>query len=144
MPQFTVEQVIGEPSDWQGQSGPMKSYKLKVSGEERVVELSQIPATAAPTVGQVIEGHIEEPRGNFPPKLRKAKQGGFGGGQSGKDWEASGRAQGRAHAQEMAIRWFGLKGTPPAGLSDLTAAIDWFYDDAQAALAKDYRKDAGV
>jgi hypothetical protein len=143
---FTVAQVVAGPRDWQSQKhGPQHSYELTLQGREANVEFSQSPGEPAPKDGDVIEGTIYPSGNSYPDKLyKKRKGGGGGGGRSPKEWAASGRAQGRAHAQEMALRWFTLKGTAPDGLGDLTAAIDWFFDDAQAALADGYRKDAGV
>ena len=141
---YTVEQIIGEPRDWQTKAGkPMKSYLLKVSGEDRNVELSQFPDTDAPTVGQVIDGALEESaNGNFPPKLRKARQGGGGfGGPRPEDPERAKRIV-RQHSQEMAIRFAAASGalveidlrdreTVGAIVNEqLRPLIDWFEKDA--------------
>lgn len=142
MPTYTVEQVIGEPTDWQGQSGPMKSYKLKVSGEERVVELSQIPKTAAPTVGQVIEGHIEEPKGNFPPKLRKAQQGNWSGGQGGGGMSPEREKRiVRQHSQSMSIET--LKLAVDCGINLGANDVAGLVQKVKV-LADVYDQDAGV
>ena len=142
MPEYVVEFVQGEPRDWQSEKGgPMLSYKLKLRGRDEVVELSQKKDTPPPAAGQQIDGEIVPSGNQYPDKLKKTYSGGnFGGGQNGKDWEASGRAQGRAHAQEMALRYCALKGQADVNWGDLLKLMDAFYDDAQAALAKDYRK----
>lgn len=84
MPEFTVVQVTSR-NEWQGQHGPMVSYRLEVSGPNgnQTVELNQKPDTAPPAQGQVIEGDLQQAREGFPPKLKKAPKpsgGGFGGG----------------------------------------------------------------
>ena len=144
---YTVEQVLtDEPRKWQSQKyGEQLSYELKLVGREAKVEYSQAPADPAPKADDVIEGTIYPSGNNYPDKLYKRRAGGGGGGgrnlspEAQKRIDATGRAQGRAHAQEMALRWFALKATPPGGMDELTGAIDWFYDDAQGAKADGYR-----
>lgn len=135
MATYTVEQVIGEPRDWQTKAGKaMKSYLLKVSGEDRNVELSQYPDTDPPTVGQVIDGTLEESQnGNFPPKLKRAKpQGGFGGG-GGMSPEREKRIV-RQHSQTAAValmQYAHAKGISVSeALSQMKAVADLLDKDA--------------
>ena len=60
----------------------MVSYDLGIEGREGTVELAQKPETTAPTIGQVIEGDIEDSK--HGPKLKKAKPNPGGSGYSGK------------------------------------------------------------
>jgi hypothetical protein len=145
---YTIKNVRG-PKEWTGQYGAMHSYYIELDGLEGEHELSQKTTTAPPAVGESLFGDSTPPvKDGFPKKFKKAMQGsGFRGNGGGRDLspeaqsriDASGRAQGRAHAQEMALRWYALVGTIPENLPELTKAIDWFFDDAQAAKAEGYR-----
>lgn len=139
---YTVTDVVGEPREWQSKhGGTFLSYRVALKDVEGVVELSQKPETPAPKAGDLLAGEILPAQGSFPPKFRKEKRdfGGGGGGRSAQDWEASGRAQGRAHAQEMALTYAALKNKTDATWGEIMALADKFFDDAQAAKAEGYR-----
>lgn len=146
MPAFTVAEVIGEPRDWQSKYGPMKSYRVAVkngsSDEAEVVELSQKPDTAAPTVGQALEGEIVPSQNpQFPPKFKKAQQGGGGfSGGGGMSPEREKRIV-RQHSQSMSIETLKLAvdcgiNLQVGSVSDVVAKV--------RQLSDVFDKDAGV
>lgn len=72
---YSITSVSTAVRDYETKFGAMKSYKIMLDGGE-VVELSQKASTPAPTVGQELEGHIEE--GQYGKKFKKEfQQGGF-------------------------------------------------------------------
>lgn len=91
---YTVKEVEGQPRTFTLKNGPaagkqMVSYTLTVTGNdgaEQSVELSQIPTTAAPKVGDSIFGNIvpsSDPI-KYPAKLKKEKPQNFSGGGGGR------------------------------------------------------------
>lgn len=105
MPQFTVESVE-RTRDWGegSQYGPKRSYYMRVTGHDAVVELAQKLNTPPPTVGQVIEGTLEPAQGDYPRKLKKAQQqNGFGGGGPRPEDPARSRRIVRQHSQSTAV-----------------------------------------
>ncbi len=144
MPDYTVKSVAPEPRQWEAKKGgAMLSYKILVEGLDAPtgqVELAQKKDTAAPTVGQVITGTIENT--DYGPKLKKEYQAGGGGGGKFYKPRDPGEIRGmqRSHAQEMALRALAIKypdGLPGEGL-DLDALliplIDWFDRDVSHAI----------
>lgn len=107
MSQYTISEITGK-NEWESKFGPMVTYKLIVSGPDHngPADLSQKPSTAAPTVGQSIEGTLDKSNPKFPPKLKKAQQQQGGGG-------------GRPKANEDEIR----KAVAYKGAVDLTVAL---------------------
>lgn len=78
---YTVEAITGE-REFESKYGPLKSFKVKLSGDDGFsgeAEITQKPTTAPPTVGQAIEGTLDKSNPKFPPKLKKAMGGGGGG-----------------------------------------------------------------
>lgn len=140
MPSFTVEQIIGEPSEWQSQKGgPMLSYKLKLQGRDEIVELSQKKDTAPPAVGQGIEGEITPSGNQYPDKLKKAYGGGgFSGG--GMSPEREKRIV-RQHSQSMSIET--LKLAVDCGVNLQVATVGDIVVKVKQ-LADAFDKDAGV
>jgi hypothetical protein len=129
--------VVSQPREWDSQKGgPMKSYTVKVEGDDGAYEIARKASSPAPTVGQKIDvAEVVPSNGNYPPKIKLAFGGKGGGG--GRTPEEQARIQ-RQHGQEMAIRWAALahaRGKLPDDfkLGDLTAIIDWFDADTKAA-----------
>lgn len=130
---------VSQPREYETKFGPMKSYTVKVEGDDGAYEISRKAASPAPTIGQKIE--VEEVNdtsgGKYPPKLNLAfAKGGKGGGRSP---EETARIQ-RQHAQEMGIRWAALahaRGKLPEDftIDNLTPIIDWFDADTKGAKA---------
>lgn len=87
MPNYTIREVIGQPNAWNStKGGPMLSYSLDVTGDDGFtgqVELNQKQTTAAPTVGQVIDGTLDRSNPKYAPKLKKTPPQGGGGPRSG-------------------------------------------------------------
>jgi hypothetical protein len=77
-------------------------------------------------------------RGEVTPKGKFTKAGSGGGRNGGgyhrRDPEEVAGMQ-RAHAQEMALRYFAIKGEV-GSLENLETAIDWFCEDVQAAVQR--------
>lgn len=81
MPQYKVTAVNPETKNWSSKYGPMVTYEIKLEGHDYPVQLNQKPETPAPTVGQELNGDIEN--GNFPDGAlyyRFKKTSTFGGG----------------------------------------------------------------
>lgn len=74
---YTVKQVSENPKEYETKYGKMKAYKVMLDNDE-VVEINQKESTPAPTVGQELEGHIEE--GEFGKKFKKEFKKEFSGG----------------------------------------------------------------
>lgn len=70
---YSIKQVSSSVDEFTGKPGLMKGYKIMLDNDE-VVKLNQLAKTPAPTVGQELEGHIEE--GQYGKKFVK-DQGGF-------------------------------------------------------------------
>lgn len=93
MPKYVVSKVHDEVRDWTGKGGAMKSYRIDLADEagqtvgERI-ELPQKATTAVPSVGDLLEGDIEqreyeaggEKRTDHKFKKASAYGGGGGGG----------------------------------------------------------------
>lgn len=132
--------VVSQPREWESKFGPMKSYTVKVEGDDGSYEISRKASTQAPTVGQKIEVAevTADPNGKYPPKLKMAYAGG-GGGKGGKSPEEQARIT-RMAAQKAAIEWARLtheRGKLPDDftIDNLTPIVDWFVADANGAKA---------
>lgn len=139
MPAYTIKTVDG-PREWQSKYGPMNSFTLTVDGHDGPVELSQKQATAPPLVGQSVEGEIvaaHDPK--FPPKLKRAQQGGggFGGGMS----PEREKKIVRQHSQSMAIET--LKLAIDAGINLEAGDVATLVKKVKV-LADVYDQDAGL
>lgn len=130
--------LVSVPREYETKFGPMKSYTVKVEGDETAYEISRKADSGAPNVGQKIEVEsvTDMSGGKYPPKIKLAySKGGGGGGGMTPQREAQIIRQ---HSQGMAIEWAALahtRGTLPDGfkLADLTQIIDWFDADAKGA-----------
>jgi hypothetical protein len=73
---------LGPVSEYDTQNGKMKKYTVQFEGSDDWVELSQKPTTPAPTVGQELDGTIEDTQ--YGKKFKKAygAGGGFAGGKA--------------------------------------------------------------
>lgn len=84
MPTYTVK-AVNRQKPWKSKRGDdMVSYYCVFAnekGDEKELELAQKVSTAAPTVGQKIEGTVEQ--GTYGPKLKKEYGGGGGGFRGG-------------------------------------------------------------
>lgn len=106
---YTIESIVSE-REFESKYGPLKSYKVRVSGDDGFngeAEITQKPTTPAPQGGQQIEGTLDKSNPKFPPKLKKAQAnngGGFkGGGRSNKDSESIERQVAYKGAVEMCV-----------------------------------------
>lgn len=74
--------TVGPVEQFNGQYGPMKSYQIQFEGSDDWVKLNQKPDSSAPTIGQELEGTIED--GQWGKRFKKAPgaSGGFSGGRS--------------------------------------------------------------
>lgn len=145
---FKVESVL-DRSEWEGNYGPMVTYRLRANGQE--VDLNQKPETPAPAEGQEIWGHLED--GKFRPKLKKDPRPDGSGGSSasggsskrGGEWKPESQYDPekvaritRAHSQEMAVRLLcnraDFNEAPKAQRQQaIKAWADWFDADVQQA-----------
>lgn len=109
---YTVEAITGN-REFESKYGPLKSYKVRISGDDGFsgeAEITQKPTTAAPTVGQAIEGTLDKSNPKFPPKLKKAQvqSGGFsGGGKPNKDSKSIERQVAFKGAVEIVVAMLG-------------------------------------
>lgn len=98
-------------------------------------------STMLPAPGSTLQGELT--LGDYGWTFKKAKtNGGAPRGDLSPEAQAridaTGRAQGRAHAQEMALRYAAIKGhlgalPPTFKPADLLPIVEFFYEDAQAA-----------
>jgi hypothetical protein len=127
----TVE-AVKDARDWQSDDGKIRLtfYTLDVkreSGMTQEVDHSRKQGGAEPQPGEELEVIFEE--GKYRPKMKKAPQGSFAGGSTerstgGKrEWKPESQYDpektariGRAHAQEMALRWATLLHQTDRGL----------------------------
>jgi hypothetical protein len=154
---YKVISLNGAPSPWTTQQGKdMLGYWMKLEGVNDDVNWNRAADAEAPKAGQEYELTLEPKKTSGGKDFFKAtlsQNKGYrnsGGGGGSRDLspeaqariDASGRAQGRAHAQEMALRLADLQiKTGQKKVIDgvgLVPLIDWFYSDAQAAKAADY------
>jgi hypothetical protein len=129
--QFIVETVL-KREEWEGDYGPMTTYRLVVNGGKEV-DLNQKPSTPAPTQGQEIPGYLKP--GKYRPILKKEQAGStgtsVGGNFKGKSPDQQASIV-RQHSQESALRYHAQLGDKPT-LENLRETIDWFVDDANKA-----------
>ena len=141
MPTYTITNVQG-PREWQSKYGAMNSFTLTLEGHEGPVELSQKQTTAPPLAGTTVEGDIvpaHDPK--FPPKLKKAQQGGgnwSGGGGMSPERE---KKIVRQHSQSMAIET--LKLAVDCGIQLDAGDVAQLVKKVKV-LADVYDQDAGV
>lgn len=152
---FKVESIL-DRSEWEGNFGPMVTYRLRANGTE--CDLNQKPETPAPTEGQEIWGHLED--GKFRPKLKKDKRPDGGGGErsssgGGKsNWQPEGDRDPekvaritRAHSQNCAVELLknreDFNNAPKAQRQEaITQWADWFSKDIERAAAIALTKDS--
>jgi len=135
MPLWVIESVGDNPRSWSGSKGGTNlSYRVKVKSKDGSkqpprdsdtyanVELVQKESTAAPTVGQEIEGTVDlrpwetkDGEKKEDLKFNKPRGAGYGGGGGGRAWKprpddsplvyVSRQAMiGTQHSQDMALR----------------------------------------
>lgn len=78
MSNYTINSVEGS-REFDSKHGPLVSYKVNITGDDGfsgLAEITQKPATPAPTPAQQIEGTLDKSNPKFPPKLKKAQMGG--------------------------------------------------------------------
>ena len=87
--------TVGPSRDWefQGNNGTVKmsTDSVQFEGYEQYwVDVNRAQDKPAPTVGEVLKGHIEQDEaGKYPPKFQKEKSGGGGWGGGGGNRAAS-------------------------------------------------------
>jgi hypothetical protein len=128
---YTVTAVKDEARPW---GDGMKEYRVHLRDSENVlsqnVEISRHQTKPAPTVGEVIEGNLDQ--GKYGLKFKEARKGGAGGG----------RAFGKSPAEQASIAASvaldkALIAVEQAGTLGLikvdsieahAAAVDWYFD----------------
>lgn len=112
--QYTIKAVSSQTRSYETKFGPMISYKVMFEGEETPVEVSQKAATAAPKVGDVVEGTIDT-SGQYGPKFKKEyNQGGFGGAprggsSGGNKYQSDPFTMYLSYAKDVAVALIGTK-----------------------------------
>lgn len=151
MAQHTIESVeVKKQLDASGDRKAAVIYRLVVKtpeGNSVPCELYQLQTTAAPTVGQQLDGHIE-PASNpeYLPSFKKPKGNYGGGGGGGGDWspERTAAVQ-RQHSQEMALRFLVATGKLHPGMAEqpskealerVDLIANWFDGDIAEAVEK--------
>lgn len=114
---------FGQDKDW----GPLIPWRFKVEGEAATITWNRKPGSAGPSVGDVLDGTLED-NGSYGKKFKKAAAGGFnrGGGMSPEQQKAIVRQ----HSQEMALRYAAIKGADFKLDDDFRKVISWFQEDA--------------
>lgn len=162
---WKVTAVHGEPREWTAsKGGKMLSYRITIEAGERKlerVELAQRETTAAPKVGDEIEGSVEqrhyESGGEVKSDLKlKKATGGYGGG-GGRAWKprpddapviyAARQAQIVAqHSQDMAMRVLELSrksGESPVEIMELLGVSQEDADGNPLGLVDAFQRHAG-
>jgi hypothetical protein len=159
LPIYTVQSVAFKEQKNIG-GGDMHIYNLAVtdpSGQQIACELLQRPTSAAPTVGQQIDGDMQAAKNpQMPPTLKKKKQESHGGNGNGGGYnspETIARIT-RSHSQDMALRfleatggtkidWDLVEGDEDQRTAEITGDLglvkklaDWFDRDVAAAEAR--------
>ncbi len=80
MTQLNLTEVIGEPRPWSPKANPsvtLHSYKVK-DDTGTIYEINRKPESGPPKLG-LDEYEITPAKGDYPAKLKRVQQGGFGG-----------------------------------------------------------------
>jgi hypothetical protein len=129
---MTISKVL-DRREWSGQHGPMVTYKIEIEGHGPA-ELNQKPTSPPPQEGQSIFGDlVPNANPNFPPKLKKVQQGGFGGGGKSPEEQKSIRrqsAQQRAALYLIAKSLYWEKFNKEIPTEEFKGLVDWFEKDA--------------
>lgn len=143
--QFTITAVSDSVRDWSSQAGgPMKAYRVHLKAADGTVhpnvEWSRKAASPSPTVGQQVEGELED-KGQYGFKLKVTQRGGGNWGPRPEDPKRAATIL-RQHSQEMALRYAAIKQAhgelDPAKFTPATLfqIVDMFDEDARAAGAR--------
>lgn len=125
---YTIAQV-GPSRNWDftGKDGTniaMTTYSLQLQGLADWVDYNIKAGGTAPTVGEVLEGHVED-AGKYGFKFTKKSGGGKWGGGGGRDYSVGAQW---ANAYETAAAvlgsYFVSSGTKPASIKDYLAKLD--------------------
>lgn len=138
MSTFTITNVHDKVRDWSSQQGgAMKAYRIDVTGprgEENGVEWSRKASSEVPTVGQTIDGDIEQ--GQYGPKFKAARQASGFGGPRQRDPKETAAIQ-RQHSQSAAVEFLkakiqagALEGDFPS-MDNFRWLVDWFQRDIE-------------
>lgn len=136
MATYTITAVSPNVRDWTAsQGGAMKEYRVHLrDGQDKLVqnvEWSRKASSPAPTVGQQIEGELQD-KGQYGFKLKVAP-GGRGGGYGPRPEDPKRAATiTRQHSQGMALQYFALAGKVPSR-EQIAELCDWFDQDVRAA-----------
>ncbi len=122
---YTIQQV-GPSREWDfsGQGGKvvMKTYSVQLEGIADWVDLNQKADTDAPTVGEIVKGHVED-AGKYGLKFVKAKKAGSwsGGGKSspGAIWSAA-----YSTAVDIVNGFYQASGSKPKDFEEFLSKID--------------------
>lgn len=142
MANYVVDLVHPTTRPWSNDNGQFVEYVMDLKGGDGVIttncKWSRKTDSPAPKTGDQLDGDLtpDERFGGF--KFKKASSGGGGRDYQPKDdHPKKSAAMGRAHAQEMALRYAQAKAggrlSEDFKLDHLVPLIDWFYSDVQKA-----------
>lgn len=147
-PPYTITAIDGEPE--QDTHGNWGAFVKLDNGESALLRMKGPFPIVGDTITDRVLQEAQSKNGNTYLKLVKPQRNGSGSngqsrstngapssdGPSEAYWEGKNAAIGRAHAQEMALRYAAIKPSALHALDDLKPLIEWFHDDAEAARQK--------
>jgi hypothetical protein len=146
---YTVTAVSDNVRQWTAkQGGPMNSYRVNLKDAQGVetqnVEWARKVTSDPPTVGETVEGNIDNTDYGLKLKPAFSPGGGGGGGPRGKSPQESAAIQ-RMHLQKTAPQWIELFLTigvieqptsKEAAVKLGEGIMDWLSKDVEKAKAK--------
>jgi len=137
--------TVGPSRDWefQGNNGTVKmaTDSIQFEGHEQYwVDVNRAQDKPAPSVGETLNGHIEQDEaGKYPPKFKKANAGGGGGG----GWRGGGQASpgaiwstAFATAATIVAGFYQASGTKPKDLKEYFGKVELIAPKVNAAVDK--------
>jgi hypothetical protein len=139
VPSFKVQEIVGQRPWPNAEDTKVIYFNFRAEGIEKVCNIGRKPGNEL-KVGDVLEASAEEDdRGGLKLKVQNNFSGGGGGGPK-QTHPTDAKRMGRAHAQEMALRYCLIqqqrgKLPPDFSINDLKKIIEWFEKDVEAAAA---------
>ena len=135
--------TVGPSRDWdfQGNDGTVKmaTDSIQFEGHEQYwVDVNRAQDKPAPTVGETLNGHVEQDdAGKYPPKFKKAKSGGGGwsgnrgGGQAspGAIWSTA-----MSTAAQIVAGYYAASGTKPKDFKEYLGKVTAVAPKVNAAV----------
>lgn len=127
MADYTIQGIASEVRDWNSaKGGPMKSYKLKLSGVSEPVEWNRKADSPAPKVNETISGTVETSQYGLKFKM-DYQGGGSAGGRSG-GYQKDEKAIQAMWSIGQAVQCLSEEMKPKASLADIEANAQQLFE----------------